>query len=71
MSGKKKNQEQLLETSQKSQEEIECKYREIAIKCKEAEDDQKELESIINRFKKLADDKAKELEKAIKEAGRV
>lgn len=68
---KRKNQEQLLETSQKSQEEIECKYREIAIKCKEAEDDQKELESIINRFKKLADDKAKELEKAIKEAGRV
>lgn len=68
---KRKNQEQLLEMSQKSQEEIESKYREIAIKCKEAEDNQKELESIINRFKKLADDKANELEKAIKEAGRV
>lgn len=63
---KQENQEQLLIASQKGKDEIEQKYQEISNKYKESERDKKELENLIKRFKMLADQKANELEKAIK-----
>ena len=44
---KRENQEQLLTVSQKSAEEIANKYKEVALKCQEAENDKKELENTI------------------------
>lgn len=63
---KRRNQEELLSTSQSSAQEIERKYQEISAKYQEAENDRKQLENIIKKFEMMAKEQVSELEKTIK-----
>lgn len=59
-------QQEIIQASQGSLQDIRNKQQEYATKCKEAEDDKKELENILNRLKTATAQKANRLEKAIK-----
>lgn len=61
----KKNQEEIIRTSQGGIEEIKKKQAEYDAKYKEAEQDKKELESLLKKLKIATSQRADELEKAI------
>ena len=66
----KKEQEDIIKTSQGGIEEIRKKQKEFTQKYEETKDDKRELESIINRLQTITQKRADELEQAIKALGR-
>ncbi len=66
----KKEQEEIIKTSQGGIEEIRKKQKEFTQKYEETRDEKQELESIINRLHTITQKRADELERAIKALGR-
>lgn len=66
----KKEQEDIIKTSQGGIEEIRKKQKEFTQKYEETKDDKRELESMINRLQTITQKRADELERAIKALGR-
>lgn len=66
----KKEQEDIIKTSQGGIEEIRKKQKEFTQKYEETKDDKRELESMINRLQTITRKRADELERAIKALGR-
>jgi len=66
----KKEQEDIIKTSQGGIEEIRKKQKEFTKKYEETKDDKRELESMINRLQTITQKRADELERAIKALGR-
>lgn len=62
----KAEQEEVIKASQGGIEEIKKKQAEYAAKCQEAENDKRELESLLRKLKRATSQRADELEKAIK-----
>lgn len=62
----KEMQEEIITTSQGGIEQIKKKQEEYNVKYQEAEQDKKELETLLNKLKAVTFQKADELEKAIK-----
>ena len=62
----KQAQEEMIRVSQESAEEIRKKHEEYSRKYKEAEEDKKELQHVVEQFRLLTQKRSQELENAIK-----